>query len=343
MVRVGVVGLGKMGLLHAAIYNSLPESRLVVAAEHSRLLRDAVAAVAPWVRVYADADEMLRSSELDAVVITTPVGEHVPIAVKCVSGGIPFFMEKPLATSALQARDLVAALAEKPITHMVGYMTRYIDSFERGRALVASGCLGRIQRVSGTIYVSQRFDRGQGWRYDRKVSGGGVLLSQGSHLLDLLVWYFGPIVGVSAQILSNFSDDIEDFAHLMLEFRSGLRGWVDCSWSVRFHRTVETRIDVLGDNGSLVVTDDNVALFLEKEAYGMRAGWTVLNAAELYRGVEVDIGGPQYTREAKAFLGALRFGETAEPDVAQALHVQRIVDAAYASSLHNNSPQSIAL
>jgi predicted dehydrogenase len=210
-----------------------------------------------------------------------------------------------------------------------------------GRELIASGCLGGLQRVGATIYVSQLFARGRGWRYDRKVSGGGVLLGQGSHLLDLLTWYFGPVRRVNAEMLAVYSEEIEDFAHLLLEFRSGLRAWVDCSWSVRFRRTVETVIDVLGDNGSLVVTDDSVRLFLDRPAGRMQAGWAVWNAVDLYQGVEVDVGGPHYTREDQAFLEALSMGTAPQPDIHQAFHVQQIVDAAYASSLRDGFPEIV--
>ena len=340
-IRVGVVGLGKMGLLHASIFNSLEGSRVAAVAEPSALARNALSGLNSSIQVFRGVEEMLDGAELGAVVITTPVADHVPVAMECVRRGIPFFVEKPLAASGDQAMELAAALRETPMPHMVGYMTRFVDSFEKACAVVQSGCLGRLQRVTATIYVSQLFARGQGWRYDQKVSGGGVLLSQGSHVLDLLTWYLGPAVRVNAEIFPIYSREIEDSATVLLEFESGLRGWLDCCWSVRFRRTVETTIDILGENGSLVVTDDAVRLFLDEAAGGMPAGRTAWTAADLYRGVEVDVGGPQYTREDQAFLGALRTGSKAEPDCFQALHVQQIVDAAYASSLAKGAPEAI--
>ncbi|MBI3953791.1 MAG: Gfo/Idh/MocA family oxidoreductase [Chloroflexi bacterium] len=341
-LQVGVVGLGKMGLLHAAIFNSLPGSRVVAAAEPARLPREALSMFNPAIRMFPSLEEMLDGAALHAVVIATPVADHVPSAQLCVERGVPFLMEKPLATSAAQADGLIEALAARKLPHMVGFMTRFVDSFAKGKEIIDSNCLGRLQRVTGTIQVSQLFRRGRGWRYDRVVAGGGVLLSQGSHLLDLLTWYCGPVARVNGEALAVYSPDIEDFAHVMLEFRSGLRGWLDSSWSVRFKRTVETTLDVLGDNGALVVTDDSVRLFLDQAAGGWPEGRTALRATDLYRGVPVDVGGPQYTREDQVFLRALRNHTPAEPAVQQALHVQRIVDAAYASSRERGAPQEIA-
>jgi predicted dehydrogenase len=340
-LRVGVVGLGKMGLLHTAVCNSLPESRVVAVAEPVKLLRESLAAHATGIKTFESLDAMLDGAALDAVVITTPVAHHIEGALCCAERGLPFLVEKPLAISAGQAEPLVAALRRGKLTNMVGFMTRFIDSFEKGREIVASGCLGRLQRVTGTIYVSQLFKRGQGWRYDKAVSGGGVLMSQGSHLLDLLTWYFGPVARVNADAVSVYSPGIEDFGHAMLEFSSGLRAWVDCSWSVRGKRTVETTVNALGDNGSLVVTDDAVRLFLDEAAGGWPAGSTVLQAPDLYRGVPVDIGGPQYTREDRAFAQAVLAGKPAMPDVAQGFHVQQVIDAAYASAEVGGAPKGI--
>jgi predicted dehydrogenase len=341
-LRIGVAGLGKMGLLHAATFNSLCGCQVVAAADPGPLVRSALAEMMPQVRAFADVDEMLEAGGLDAVVITTPVGLHVPVALSCVERGLPFFVEKPLAVSAGQAETLVLRLRERPTTNMVGFMTRYIDAFQRGREIVRSECLGRLQRVTATIYVSQLFTRGTGWRYERKTAGGGVLLSQGSHLLDLLTWCFGAVGRVNAEVHSVYSEEVEDFAHVMIEFESGLRAWMDCSWSVRHKRTVQTTIEVLGDNGALVLSDDDVRLCLDDPAGGMAAGWTIFTAPDLYRSVRFDVGGPQYTREDQAFVAALRDGAAAEPDVMQALHVQRIVDAAYASANKRGAPVTVA-
>jgi predicted dehydrogenase len=338
-LRVGVVGLGKMGLLHAAICNSLPGSSVVAVADPAPLPRASLTEMNPAVHAYADAREMLDTLALDAVMITTPVAQHVPIALACVQRRVPFFVEKPLATSVAQALPLFTALQEQPLPHMIGYMTRYVDAFEKGQTLIASGCLGCLQRVTATIYVSQLFARGRGWRYERQTAGGGVLLSQGSHVLDLLTWYFGPVARVNADVQSVYSAEVEDIAHLMVTFESGLHGWVDCSWSVRFRRTVETTIDILGENGSLMLTDDTVRLFLDTAANEFPAGWTIWRAPDLYRGVTVDIAGPQYTREDQTFLEALRAARMPQPDIVQALHVQGIVDAAYASAARHGAPE----
>jgi predicted dehydrogenase len=338
-LRIGVVGLGKMGLLHGAIFNSLPDSAVVAVAEPVETLRKTLTLHNPGLQACETINEMVERTPLDAVAITTPVAYHTDACLLCLERKLPFFVEKPLAASVAQARQLVDALQRTPVPHMVGFMTRFVDSFAKAKEFIP--CLGRLQRVTGTIYVSQLFTRGKGWRYDRKVSGGGVLLSQGAHLLDLLTWYFGPVRRVNAEVISAYSEQIEDFGHVMLEFQSGLRCWVDCSWSVRGKRTVETTIEALGDNGALTVTDDTVRLFLDEAVGGMPAGRTLLRATDLWRPVPVDIAQPQYTHEDVLFVESVRAGKPMQPDARQGLHVQQIVEAAYESAAAAGAPRTI--
>jgi predicted dehydrogenase len=286
---------------------------------------------------------MFDKEEIDGVIIASPVGLHVENALECVKRDIPFLMEKPLSLSAIQAQPLLTELEKSNMPNMIGYMARNIDSFKKGKEIIDSGCLGNIQYVKGTVYVSQLFKKGKGWRYDPKISGGGVLLSQGSHLIDLLTWYFGYIKRVNCDILSVYSPGIEDFAHVMMNFESGLKGWIDASWSVRFKRKMELKIDILGDNGSLVITDDTLQLFLDKEAGDWPKGKTYLSANDLFSGVYIDIGGAKFTYQAKKFLDSIEKRESVQPDIKHGYHVQQIVDASYESAQKNGMPIEISV
>ncbi|MCC6277756.1 MAG: Gfo/Idh/MocA family oxidoreductase [Oligoflexia bacterium] len=340
-IRIGITGFGKMGLLHTAILNGFEDSKVVAVSDPSPMITKVLSNLNPNIHAYEDLSEMLEKEPLDAVVIASPVSFHESAALACIEKGIPFFMEKPLVAHLQQGKNICAALEKKPTPHMIGFMCRYIEAFQKGQEVVLSKALGRLHRVSASIYVAQLFNKGVGWRYDRKVSGGGVLLSQGSHVLDLLTWYFGKITRVNAEVTSLYSSEIEDAAHVMLEFQSGLRGVLDCCWSKRFHRTPETRIEVAGDNGTLTVTDDGISLYLDESASGYQKGWTNLTAPELYQGVEVDVGGGQYTRELRDFLNILKTGKPSPITAQQALHVQHVIEAAYLSAERKGTPEVI--
>ncbi|MDH3697584.1 MAG: Gfo/Idh/MocA family oxidoreductase [Flavobacteriaceae bacterium] len=337
-LKIGIIGLGRMGLMHAAIFNSLPESEVVAVVDPAMFPARPLSMLNPNIKIYSTIEKMVKNVHIDGVVIASPVGYHIENAIECVHHDIPFLMEKPLAINAGQAKPLIDALENKQLPNMIGYMARNIDSFREGKRIIESGALGNILNVKGTVYVSQLFKQGKGWRYDRKVSGGGVLLSQGSHLLDLLYWYFGRIAKVNADTVSIYSKGIEDFSHVILGFESGLKGWIDASWSVRFKRKMELKLDILGENGSLVLSDDALDLFLDSAIGDYRKGKTYLSANDLFSGVHIDIGGAKFTYQDQAFIKAIEDNRNASPSIKDGYHIQQIVDCCYESASKEGAP-----
>lgn len=340
-LRTAVIGLGKLGLLHAATFNVLPGCRLVAVADKSKTLRDGLKAHMESIETYADHEKLLDDTRPDLVAVATPTGLHVPIAIDCVDRGIPVFIEKPLSLSATQAEPLLASLRQRPVVNMVGYMTRFLDTFRKAKELVDSGALGRFQMLRGSMYIGQLFRRGKGWRYDKAASGGGVLTTQNSHVIDLLLWYFGDVDWVSAHVTRLYSQEVEDHAHLFFQFNSGLRGFFDASWSARHYRTPTVALHVQGENGTLDVNDDEVRLFVDDPVGGITGGWHRWRKPDLYHGVLFDIGGPNYTDQALQFVGAVRGTDRVGSDVISAMRVQQVIDAAYRSASLDGAPMKV--
>jgi predicted dehydrogenase len=221
---------------------------------------------------------------------------------------------------------------------MVGYMTRFLETFRKAKELIDLGLLGKLQMLRSTMYIGQLFNAGKGWRYDPAMSGGGVLTTQNSHLVDMLLWMFGPVEFVSAHLSRLYSPAVEDHAHVFFNFENGLRGFLDASWSAMHYRVPAMAIHVQGEDGTLDVNDDRVALFLIDCKSGMSAGWHAWRKPDLYQGVPFDIGGSSYTAQAIQFVGAIRGVAKVESDVHSALQVQHIISAAYASAELNGAP-----
>jgi predicted dehydrogenase len=221
---------------------------------------------------------------------------------------------------------------------MVGYMTRFLPTFRKGKEIIASGALGKLQMLRSSMYIGQLFRPGKGWRYERAVSGGGVLMTQNSHLLDMLLWYFGPLEWVSAQNTFLYSKDVEDSAHVFMHFKSGLRGFFDSSWSARHYRTPTMSIHVQGERGTLDVGDDDVRLFLDDASGRYPKGFSTWQKPDLLHGAVFDIGGANYSDQAMQFLGAIRKVDTVESDVPSAYSVQCVIDAAYSSAEQRGAP-----
>lgn len=331
-MRVGIIGFGKMGMLHAGIINAFQGVELAAVSDTTGMILEALKTNKPDIAIYADYRAMLDRENLDAVFITTPTFLHVPMALECIERGMHFFLEKPLGISCESAMPLLKALENHPVVNMVGYMGRLIDTFRKAGEIIGTRVLGDVLDFKAGMYVSQLFRRGKGWRYDKSLSGGGVLITQNSHLIDLLLWYFGDLKALNGHLKSTYSEGTEDFAHVHMTFESGLTGWFDASWSVRHHRMVEISIHLEAEYGTLTVNDDHVKLYLDKPAKGFSEGWTVWTKPDLFSGVEIDVGGPQYTRQDRLFIDAIQKGLRVESDVMSAFRVQAVTDAVYRSS-----------
>ncbi|MBL4888934.1 MAG: Gfo/Idh/MocA family oxidoreductase [Candidatus Lindowbacteria bacterium] len=336
-MRVGIIGFGKMGMLHAGIVNAMADHEVVAIAEPAKLIGSTIGLLQPNIKVYEDYKKMLDEAQLDAAIITTPVHMHVDMALGCVEAGVPFFLEKPMCLSAEQAEPLVKALKEKPVINGVMWMMRYIETFRTAREIFDTGALGKIINFNITMYVSQLFKPGKGWRYDKSKSGGGVIMGPTSHSIDLIYAFFGPMAGVNAYQINHYSKTTEDFIHILFKTKDGVTGFLDSSWSVRGHRMVETTLKIHGENGMLIVTDDGVRVLLDKEHGTYPEGWTVIQKPEVFQGVEFDIGGAQYTAENAAFLEAIAENKELDHTAHDGYEVHRIIDAVYESAANNGN------
>ncbi len=326
-ISAGIVGLGKMGIAHLAILNALEGVAVKAVAERQALVRKGLGTVLPGVPSYSDYRRMLERERLDAVFVTSPTALHVSVASDCAESGAAFFVEKPLGLSATECEPLVRRAAELGTVNMVGYCKHYLETFRAAKDLLDGGKLGAPVYVTSHMYVSQLFARGSGWRYKKASSGGGVLNILATHLVDVLVWFFGDVESVSCALKSHYSSEVEDFAHAYLTFSSGLAGPLDASWSVRGYRLPEIEVTVQCEGGVLTVNEDCLRYSSDSDG-----GQHLLYKQDLFEGVPVYVGGAEYTREDEHFIECVRAGSSPELDVGYGCRVQRVTDAMYDSA-----------
>jgi len=345
-LKGAVVGLGKMGLLHSALIEACPGAKLIsVSDPGSSLLRSALESFGDGIKAFKSHRDLLTWQKPDFAFIASPPHTHAEVALDFLSQGVPIFVEKPLCDHASSASKLMSFLREKkgevpPVT-MVGFMLRHHEVFRRVKALLSKKVLGRIVSFRGTTYVSQQFKPGKGWKFDPKSSGGGVLITQGSHLLDLLVWYFGFPTTVNTRTSAFYSEVVEDFANVLMEFPGDVIGSMESSWSVDNHRMLDTTLEIRGEKGSLHVNDDGLKIFLREENAGFKSGWTFERKVDLFEGASVDIGGTHYTRQDESFIHAVRSKTAVECDLFHGYKIQMLIDSIYESAKNKGAPQNI--
>jgi predicted dehydrogenase len=331
-IKIGIIGFGKMGLLHASILNFFPQVNIVAICEKDNFLISSIKKVLPNVVFYNNYKDMISSGKVDVIYITTPVHLHIPIALDCAKNEIPFFVEKPLALNSNEAVELVEYCSRNNIKTGVGFFMRFIPTYIQAKNILNENVLGELFSFSSSIKVSQLFKTGKSWRYEKSKSGGGVLIGQGIHLIDLLSFIFGDVEKVNGFSERWYSSETEDHAYGTLVFKSGLQGTFDSNWSIRDKRVLTTIIEIHGKNGMLYVDQDQVKLWLDKSQGKFKAGWTILNKPVLSNGVQIDIAGPEYTIENEEFINSIISDKLFTSDISSAFNTQKIVDAIYKSS-----------
>ena len=201
MIKTAVVGVGRMGSKHA--YNlakRVKNSELVAICDLSHQKADLMAKKLK-VKAYYDVDEMLENEALDAVVIATPHYEHVNIALKCLEKKINVLCEKPLSVTTLEANKLLKAVEGTDLICSMMYNQRTNNMYIKAKALIESGAIGKIQRINYTItdwYRAQFYYNMGGWRASWTGEGGGTLINQCVHQLDLIQWLCGMPTTIKA-------------------------------------------------------------------------------------------------------------------------------------------------
>lgn len=313
-VNIGVIGMGKMGILHSGILNSLQDVRVKAICESDRLVARAARSLLPeTMTLYNDHKKMLESEELDAVLITTPISSHVPLIedLSRADSELSVFVEKPLAASREQARAACQAVKRITGIHMVGFQKRFSPVFQKAKKYIGSGALGELMFFRAHSYSSDVLQEGRSWRF--RSGTGGVLLDLAPHLLDLLLWMFGEASPKATIRRRLYSREVDDYVHALISFNSGLTGHVDLCWSIRNVRLPEISIEVHGRDGMLIVTDDFVKIQVNSKAKEGLGGVQVWYKQSFETSVPFLLAEPEFTLEDVAFISAVN--ERTMPDL----------------------------
>ena len=264
MLRMGVIGIGNMGSEHCRILRSgrVPEAELTAVADVRADRLCWAREKLPGVQAFASAGELIASGACDAVIVAVPHPSHPEITVKALEGGLHVLCEKPIAVSAAEARCMQEAAQRTGKTFALMFNQRTSGLYKRMKQLLDSGELGEIKRVNWIItdwYRTQLYYDSGAWRATWLGEGGGVLLNQCPHQLDLLQWLCGMPVKVQAHCHEGKWHDIEveDDVTAYLEFANGATGAFIASTG---DLPGVNRLEITCDRGRLLCEDGRVRL-----------------------------------------------------------------------------------
>ena len=257
-----IVGCGMIARFHARALAEVPGTRVAALvsrtpANADALLKETNTPVCP---VFATVEEAVKAPGVDAVVITTPSGAHLEPAVTAAAAGKHVVVEKPLEITGERCERIIAACDQYGVKLCTIFPSRFGDANTALKAAVDAGRFGRLTLGETTCkwWRSQAYYDDGGWKGTQALDGGGALMNQAIHNVDLLLWMMGDVAAVSGftATLAHERIEVEDTAAAVLRFKSGALGVIQATTSV--HPGYPKTIAVHGDKGSVVIEQDDV-------------------------------------------------------------------------------------
>ncbi len=263
--RIAVIGVGIMGSQHVRDLGRIGNTRLAAVCDIDKSRADQAAAQFN-VPAYYDYHDLLDKAELDGVMIATPHYFHTPISIEALGRGIHVLTEKPLAVHVKDGQKMVAAYEQARqkypgLVFAIMFQNRTQGYWRKGKEMIDQGLLGRLVRATWIItdwFRSQTYYDNGGWRATWKGEGGGVLLNQCPHNLDIYQWYFGVPARVAgyASIGKYHKIEVEDEVTGYFEHENGMVGHFITTTA---ESPGSNRLEIVGENGRLVFEDGRLA------------------------------------------------------------------------------------
>lgn len=247
--KIGLVGCGRISQSYLEAIKGLEKVRLVAVMDSREEAAKSSAEVAgcPY---FTDVESLLEGPELDGAIICTPPKSHSAIACALMEKKINVLCEKPFATTLNDALEMVQTAEETDTVIMMASKFRYVEDIIRAKAMIASGMLGDVQFYDNR-FCSKVNMRGR-WNADPEVGGGGVLIDNGTHSVDIVRYLFGPIQRVHAQEGKRISDlPVDETACLSFATEKGVMGTIYLSWSLQADQA--SYINIWGTDGAISI------------------------------------------------------------------------------------------
>lgn len=256
-----IVGCGMIARFHARAIRELPDARLVALVSrnpaHAEAVMEAGGVRCP---IFADVAEMLKQPEVDVVVVCTPSGAHLEPAVAAAEAKRHVVVEKPLEITLERCDRIIEACDRNGVRLCTIFPSRFADANVVLKRAVESGRFGRLTLGETTCKwwrPQSYYDEG-GWKGTLALDGGGALMNQAIHSVDLLLWMMGPVrllAGFTA-MLAHERIEVEDTAVACLRFANGALGVIQAATSI--YPGLPKTIAIHGDKGSVVVEQEDV-------------------------------------------------------------------------------------
>ena len=338
-VRIGIIGLGNMGSSHLKNYKNglMPEIEVTAICDIDEARFAAALEKAPDAKCFNNATDLMNSGLVDAILICTPHYFHPPMAIEGLNAGLHVMSEKPAGVYTKQVRELNAVAAQSDKTFAIMFNQRTNCVYRKVRELVQSGEYGALRRVNWIItnwFRTQAYYQSGGWRATWAGEGGGVMLNQCPHQLDLWQWICGMPTKVRAICHEGKWHDIEveDDVSIYVEYENGATGTFitttgDCPGT--------NRLEITLDKAKIIIENDEIKMFKLNQSTtdcinNAKDGFAKADGE--WVDVETDGLNPQHVGVMNAFAAHILRGEPLVAGGEEGINGLTISNAAFLSS-----------
>lgn len=257
-VRFAVVGCGGISSSHFIGIERAPEAELAAVCDADEARAEEYGAQY-GVRAYSDYRQLLEDPDIEVVCLCTPSGLHAEQTMQAAEAGKHVVSEKPLAIRLQDAERMIEACDKSGVKLTTIFPRRMSPSSLFVKKLLEDGRLGKLSLCSGYVkfYRDQAYYDSAGWRGTWAMDGGGAMMNQGIHTVDLLQWFAGPVRSQHGYALNVLRDiEVEDTAVVSLQFQSGALGSIEATTTA--YKQPDHRVVLHGDKGTVVLTGDTI-------------------------------------------------------------------------------------
>lgn len=322
-LEIAIVGCGLIGRKRA---QALAGARLAIACDLDLRRAENLAALAPGSRAVSDIAEVLRSP-VQMVVIATANHALAPLALEAIRAGKHVLIEKPGAISAAELENLAQEAEARRVQVRIGYNHRFHPALRKAREIIDAGGVGDLMFLRGRYGHGGRIGYEKEWRANPKLSGGGELIDQGVHLIDLAQWFLGDFSDIAGHAATYFWEmPVDDNAFLSLRTPRGQTAWlhVSCTeWKNLFS------LEIYGRTGKLHIEGLGGSYGVERLAYYKMLPEMGPPDTTIF---EYPRGDDSWRLEMAEFIEDIRLGRPPRPGLREGLATLRIVEAIYSAS-----------
>lgn len=330
-LKVAIVGLGKMGILHATILATMNEVEITAVVDIDKKLGKTAVSMGFGAKFYSSLKEAVKNEKIRAVFICTPNFNHLEMVEECKKFNLPFMVEKPVTANVADWKKLLLGMSEKVKKQsMAGYFWIKKREIVFIKNLLKKKVIGEVLGYSIVLKHGEVFGKKKGWMFIKKLSGGGVLMNPGPHAFSVIRYLFGKGKIDKSRLKYIFGNEVEDEARILLS-HGKIKGELSASWSVKNEPVLKIGVDINGTKGRILFNSSGLWVNERKYEYG-----EIPQEREVFN-LNPRSGGDAYYLEDREFIESCIFNKTTSSPLTFAREVEEMIYESYKYAKQDNN------